>query len=148
MRIRLTQDSLTPGLRQILGSLPQAKRRILKRVGERFAEAAKENIGHSGPDRPTRWKSLSSKYAKRVKRPYATLKVSGALQDSIHSQTPTESSVTVVADSDYAAVHQLGGGNNIPERPYFPVTASGQLTAKAEAELTAIVESEISRLLQ
>jgi phage gpG-like protein len=147
LKITLQQDSLTPAVRQMLGNLPTARRRILRRLADAFAGRAKANIGDTGLDRPKPWGKLTNKYAKRVKREYATLKVSGALQDSIRESNLTDNSVEVGSDLPYAAVHQFGGGNNLPERPYFPATETG-LTPGMEAEMDAIVEEELSRLMQ
>jgi phage gpG-like protein len=142
--MEVTKDEWTPLLQRIRDELenPQA---ILAAVGETVALITRENFGEWGVDRPEAWPALSKKYAKKVKRPYATLFVTGDLYNSIQSLPPTNDSVTVIAADEKASWHQLGEGHN-PPRPFFPVTADERLTPYAEAAILAAIEQELERL--
>ena len=119
-----------------------------KLLGNRFASARTEvqaamalafyeivmgNIGGSfGVDRPSEWPPLTQAYAKRVNRSFATLEVTGALRNAvkINTDNPFQSTVSISNDDvPYALVHQFGGGNNIPARPYFPIEPGGSAEA-------------------
>lgn len=104
-------------------------------MAERFYEIVANNFGESGEDRPSAWAPLTPRYAKRVGREYATLAVTGRLFDAVKVESDMNSGRVSVSNSDcpYALVHQYGGGNNIPARPYFPIEADGEPTSYAQS---------------
>ena len=101
----------------------------------------------------------------------ATLRKSGTLAKSFFTPVATESEVTIGTDRKYAAIHQLGGktrphvirakkakalktpfgfrksvnhpGSNIPARPFFPFTSTGQLTQRGIVEVVRILEVKL-----
>jgi phage gpG-like protein len=116
--------------------------------------------------RPAQWPNKKGGAA-------ATLKVSGALWHSLRIVAVSGSAVTVGSDRPYASIHQLGGktrphkivprngralnwpgaphpmksvnhpGSNIPARPYFPVSATGQLTIQASSSIASILRAKL-----
>jgi phage gpG-like protein len=105
----------------------------------------------------------------------ATLKISGALWRSLRIVSVSSNSVTVGSDRPYASIHQLGGrtkphkivptnkralfwpnaahpvrsvnhpGSNIPARPFFPITATGELTPAASSSIASILAAKLAR---
>jgi phage gpG-like protein len=118
--------------------------------------------------RPSAWAPLKSGGA-------ATLKISGALWHSLRIVSVSSNSVTVGSDRPYASIHQLGGrtkphkivptnkralfwpnaahpvrsvnhpGSNIPARPFFPITATGELTPAASSSIASILAAKLAR---
>lgn len=116
----------------------------------RLYDIIMNNFGEAGEDRPFDWIALTPAYAKKVGRPHATLEVSGRLRYSIQvdGALPEGGRVWVTdADVPYATVHQWGGGNNIPARPYFPVDAAGNVTEYTTNEVIEAGRQEMERLL-
>lgn len=120
------------------------------RMAETFYNVVMNNFGFIGEDRPINWARLSPEYAKRVKREYATLYVTGALKGAVKLEGNT---VSVSNDSvPYAMVHMFGGGNNIPKRPYFPIDDHGGDWSDGEClpwtmdRMTDAAQVEIGRL--
>lgn len=133
------------------------KRKLLEVMGERLLWITRQNFGATGIARPSEWSELSSAYARRVKRAYATLDSEegggghGALFRSMRKQV-SDDHVTVSAGeneaTEYASAHQYGEGH-MPLRPYFPITGdkdNEKLTPHAEHELIAAAESELERI--
>jgi phage gpG-like protein len=108
-------------------------------MAEKFFEITRENFGNDGIDRPIEWPALSPKYAKRVGREHATLFVSGELEASLTWQSTPEYA-EVFTDSEYAEVHQFGGGNHIPARPFMPLKNA---SAVEDAELTDFAAEQV-----
>jgi phage gpG-like protein len=125
---------------------------MLAAIAREFVSITKRNFGVMGVDRPRVWPPLSKNYQKRIR--YfgpPTLVRSGVLMNSIHIGYISNTSASVETDINYASVHQFGGGNNIPARPYFPVQQWAvpdefKLTPYAEAQLRAVAEREMKRL--
>lgn len=110
----------------------------------RFHSMTMENFGDSGKWREAEWPPLSKRYALEVNRPHATLVLKGRLQASL--QVPTSNVVST--DMPYAAVHQEGGGNNIPRRPFMPMTAGGKdLSSPAHEEIAKALEAKLTEVL-
>lgn len=118
-------------------------------MAEAFYDVVQNNFGEAGEDRPVEWEMLSPAYSKRVGRPHATLEVTGALREGVHFDAGPERGFVSVNDSmvAYATVHQYGGGNNIPARPYFPIDGAGNVTEytrnKVEAAAVEALQEEI-----
>lgn len=140
---RMLAESIVAGLHSI-------RQQVQGAMGEKFFEVVRSNFGVVGVDRPLAWVPLSSEYARKVKRPFATLYVTGALESAVKfdNSSPLQATVSVSdGDVPYATVHQFGGGNNIPARPYFPVTTAGDVTEFTSELCRAAAEEEIRRLL-
>lgn len=109
-------------------------RQVAGAMGARFKLLCIENIGNSGETRPWNWAFLSYDYSRRVKRPHATMYLTGALERSIKFQAHKNYSEVWISTDDcvYALAHQFGEGVQ-PPRPYFPCNSSG-VTPKAQEE--------------
>ena len=114
-------------------------------MAKRFHDMVLANFGIAGVDRPTDWAKLSPAYAQKVKRQIATLQVSGALKSAVHQ----DGNEVFVMDSEvpYATVHQFGGGNNIPARPYFPIDRDGECMPYTYSQICEAAQDETRRLL-
>lgn len=120
-------------------------RQTMAEIGRVFANITKNNFGTSGIDRPKQWRALSVKYQERIM--YfgpPKLVLTGQLRNSIQIGYVQSNSVTVESSIDYASVHQFGGGNNIPARPYFPVNSA---TSYGPHELTPYAAGEVRKIL-
>lgn len=120
---------------------------ILRRVGAKLKWLTVQNFGISGTGRPSAWKPLSKRYAKRVGRETATLEASGELMRSLRVGQPNGESITVYSDDPKAGYHQFGEGHN-PLRPFFPITTDGQLTVRARNILENEAALEVQRLMR
>jgi phage gpG-like protein len=124
INITKTQDSVTPALQGILRAFGnQGRRRLLIGAGNELVRQIKSNFGQpSGKYKEQNWPPLSKAYAKRVGRSHATLKVSGALQNSIKMNAPRSSYIEIYTKSPYAAAHLFGSKKqHIPKRNWMPV---------------------------
>jgi phage gpG-like protein len=122
-QLTITESSLAAMEAEIISRVEAAKAPVQEAMGEMFLAVTRSNVGDFGLDRPAEWAPLSPSYARKVKRAHATLYVSGRLEEAIKIElSPDAAKVSTSDDSvPYAIVHQFGGGNNIPARPYFPV---------------------------
>ena len=104
-------------------------------MAEMFQGCVLANFGPTGAFRPwSGWPPLSKAYAKKVGRTYATLEVTGRLKSNVMIDGDGDH-VKVVADDalvPYSTVHQYGGGNNIPQREYFPMYDDGNVTRQVQ----------------
>lgn len=117
-------------------------------MGVAFRDIVQDNFGPIGADRPSFWQALKPKYAKRVGRTFATLYVSGKLHNAVKlDNTKDEGCEVSVSNSTvpYALVHQFGGGNNIPARPYFPVTPDGEVTPLTKAIVVQAAKDAVAQ---
>lgn len=106
------------------------KQQALQFAADAFQSVVLGNMGNEyGIDRPLVWPPLSPDYAKKVGRPYATLVLSGRLRGAIWQRVGTDAATVGISNAQvpYALVHQWGGGNNIPPRPYFPIDWDGNV---------------------
>lgn len=131
----LTNDEWTPFFEGLSGLLDNPAP-LFMAVGEVARDCTLENFGASGTNRPAPWPLLSKKYAKKVKREYATLELTGELKASVQVSPPSTDSISVLADDQKASWHQLGEGRN-KVRPFFPISADGQLTDYCQSKITA-----------
>ncbi len=150
--LKITQDTLSPALKKIADSMVLVeKRRLLRALGEKFLQMTKENFGATGKWRSQGWKPLTKNYQKRI-RYYGPPKLvlRGTLKSGIRLSVDNNAA-TIFSESDYAAIHQFGGGNNVPARPYFPTTGTPgnvRLTKRAEFELQNVLQSELNRMIR
>lgn len=150
LNVRVIEDSISSALADIGRRLDAASRRqMMAEVGREFVAITKDNFGASGPHRPAYWVSLTPKYQRRIKYYGPPLLIgkggaSGRLMNSIQVGYVQADSVEVETDVEYAAVHQFGGGNNIPARPYFPVERSN---VSGEYELTDYAQIRLNQVI-
>lgn len=123
------------------------RNQILRDVGAKFKLFTLQNFGATGTDRPEEWAPLSPKYAKRVKRSYATLDLKGSLFRSFTVGQPDGTSITVSSNSPYAEAHQEGN-EHLPARPFFPITSAGELTGHAQRVLETTAALSLQRLMR
>lgn len=147
LTVKLRQDTITGDLRRLTHQFsPGEMSQTMAEVGREFVTISKEAFGAGRPNRPDYWPALSPNYQKRIG--YfgpPTLIRTGFLKESIQIGYVQPTSVTVESEVPYAAVHQFGGGNNIPARPYFPVQTNG---ASGEYELTPYAAERIRKILE
>ena len=148
------RDEWTPLFRKIKSRLDSDGRRKLlgRMIGDVLAVTLK-NFGAIGLNRPEPWSFLTPDYARRVKRPFATLDLktpTGKFKKRSYDKLKTgfltdvsQSRATLTNTVLYADVHQFGLGNN-PPRPYYPVTADGYFTPFMEQRLLDIVHAHFS----
>lgn len=115
-------------------------------MAETFYSIVRGNFGATGIDRPIEWVPLSDKYAKRVKRDYPTLFLSGDLESSVMWDGSDLDAGVVWTDNPYAVAHQDGSGT-LPARPFFPITAAGELTDFAQSQVVEAAETAIAQKL-
>ena len=131
IRLNITEAELTSFTKEIRQKVEDARPKVQADMALKFQECVLDNFGESGPFRTIPWVKLSPAYAKKVGRTYATLEVSGALKSNVLlSADGSPDHMAVEADNamiPYSTVHQYGGGNNIPARPYFPITEDGEV---------------------
>jgi phage gpG-like protein len=138
MRISGTIEGLDEYLAAEIAEIKQVAQSAM---AERFFELTRENFGESGVDRPNEWPPLSEKYAKRVKRDYATMFLSGELELSFQWDGSNLQYAEVWSDSPYAVVHNDGDSSrNIPARPVFPIIGKSD---DPQARLTDFAEQQI-----
>lgn len=148
--LEIRNADLAAALEGVDAALWQVRSNVQLAMGSEFQEAVWDNIGDSGLDRPVPWPPLSPKYARRVGRNHATLYVSGALKHSIKLDNSDPEGCLVFFDGSvpYGMVHQFGGGNNIPARPYFPVDESGEVMPRTRERVEAAALEELNRSLK
>jgi phage gpG-like protein len=130
----LKVDEISPSLSAL--AEPALRRRCVQAMAtvvESFAVRAFDEPSL----RPTSWPAR-----KPSKATNPLLIKSGNLRQSIHTQVLGNDSAKVGSPAVYAAVHQLGGKNGTPPRPFFPVVEN-QLTGNADAECRDVVDALI-----
>lgn len=151
LQVRLGQADAAAFADSIYEQFESVRQDVQGAMGECFFEIVRSNFGKFGIDRPISWIPLTPDYAKRVGRDYATLFVSGALESAIQLDNSEPDFCRVsVSDDDvpYATVHQFGGGNNVPARPYFPIDSAGYPTPYAQGEVTNAAMSALAWALK
>lgn len=98
------------------------------------------NFGPTGFDRPLPWAPLSNRapyfYASQVGRPFATLRVTGAMEAAVRHQLSAEGGRVSLSNDDcaYATRHHFGEpSKNLPIRRVFPINLDGSITAYTES---------------
>lgn len=140
-QLNITAAELNMMEASIKDQINEASNKIEWAMAQKFQECVLANFGPSGPYRPwSGWHELSPAYAKKVKRTYATLFVSGALKGNILIELEGNS-FKVVSDNSrvpYATAHQEGnpkgnrGHPGLPAREYFPMTEDGEVTRQVQ----------------
>jgi phage gpG-like protein len=137
--IRITFDSLTPGLKRMekLGASPKA---VLEVGAVELKNMTVEAFGDPSA-RPAAWPN------KKDGSP-SDLTDSTTLRQSITQGAISNTKAEVATDRLYAAVHQFGyAANNIPARPFFPFV-NNTPTPEAHARIEAIMRLKLNNLLK
>lgn len=151
-------------------------RPVFAAIGERVIESAKTSFERSAapdgtpwaPNRPSTLEhyleliggaykkngSISKKGEARLAGKKPLIGQSGDLSRQF-SYTAEADSVTVSNSMVYAAMQQFGGSKaqfphlwgDIPARPFFPITATGELTPDLQHELNAMMSGYLNGLL-
>jgi len=119
------------------------KYQMLRAMGAKLFEMTNANFGASGKSRPNTWPSLKSKYAKRVKRTYATLDLTGRMYQN-NRMTIHADSVTCSWLEPYALFHQTGT-SKMPRRGFVPMDESGTLTPFAQRKIIEAASRVVER---
>lgn len=149
-RIAITDLELRGLEREVKQHFVAVQGRVEYAMAEKFLKCVLDNFGATGRFRPwSGWPPLSPAYAKKVGRSYATLEVSGRLKESVLIELSGRNFAVTADDArvPYATVHQFGGGNNIPQREYFPMYDDGTVYRQVQDEVQAAAEKELERLL-
>lgn len=142
------RDEITPALKNLQKQIsPDGRNRLLRKMINDVESVTKQNFGETGLARPSDWKLLSAKYAKRVDRPFATLVLTtgnfakgpfGTLKKSFlkqsNSNTATLTNLSRYADAQMFGVEE----NNLPPRQVYPINQDGSLTDFEQTRLAAI----------
>lgn len=150
-------DALTPALKKLATAVQ--RKDILEAAGLSLMSLTRRAFQEPAL-RPSPW-------APRLagQGTHSLLKKSGTLWRSIRVSHLSSTSVSVSSDRIYAAIHQFGGTIKpvngaflkfpiggafatvkqvtIPPRPFFPVTAEGQFTPRAEKSIAKVIELKL-----
>lgn len=113
--------------RALVKKIEASRRPVNKAMVEQFRQCTYDNLGSSGAFRPHQWADLSPAYARKVKRTYATLNVTGLLRSAIKTDADDNRGRLSIkkADCEYALAHQFGNpARALPDRPYVPIRGS------------------------
>jgi phage gpG-like protein len=138
-------DLISQELRAKIAKL-QDRRPVLSAAGAALASQAQRAFRDAAL-RPAPWALLAASTLKRKKGKGNTLIDTGALWQSILAGAPTESSVSVVSDRPYAAFLQ-DGTRKMPARPFFPFSASGEITPAAATSVENAMRAAVDALLE
>jgi phage gpG-like protein len=113
---------------RVLLRLQKVQAPVHAAMAGQFYQCTLDNFGASGSFRIHQWAKLSPAYARKVRRDYATLNVTGKLRSAIKKSSSEVSGRVSVSkgECEYALVHQFGG-KTMPDRPYFPIHTDGSV---------------------
>jgi phage gpG-like protein len=113
---------------KVLQRIEKVRAPVHSAMAGQFYQCVMDNFGASGSFRIQQWAKLSSAYARKVRRDYATLNVTGKLRSSIKKSSSEVSGRVSVnkGECEYAIAHQFGSGP-LPSRPYFPIYPDGSV---------------------
>ena len=137
--------------REIESRMTEIKTGVQDSMANAFATMIHQNFGADGSSRPAEWLPLTSKYAIAYHDgdTTPTLILSGDLQASIQITEGNPEFSEVFTNNEYAAKHQWGDReNNLPARPFFPITSDGELTPQAMDVVVAAANLELERQLK
>jgi len=129
----------------------QGRRRLLFQLVGELQDISMLNFGPDGEHRPQEWPRLREDYAINFHDgdQTPTLILTDTMRNSFTHSIGTNSA-TLANTAEYASEHQGGdAARNIPARPFFPVTMTGELTPYALAKFREILDShfEVSQIL-
>lgn len=149
-RIELNPGSLRGLEREVKNRIKDAQGKTEFAMAETFLNCVLDNFGATGRFRPwSGWPPLSPAYAKKVGRTYATLEVSGRLKESVLIELEGRNFAVTADDArvPYSTVHQFGGGNNIPQREYFPIFDDGTPYRQVQDLVEEAAQRKLEELL-
>ena len=138
-----TQGMTVDALERIQAAAPQ----IEALMAGKLMEIVMANFGSDGLDRPISWAPLSTAYAKKVNRSYATLFVSGTLMNAVKLDSANASVSVSKSDCIYALAHQYGFPPRLPARPFFPIEDDGSVTQYTKDQIAEEAVRAIQRIL-
>lgn len=109
------------------------------------------NFGAFGIERPFDWPDLTPAYARRVKRNFPTLEVTGKLRAAvIREYSATTARVYLNNDQVPYAMAQMRGypPRNLPARTAFPFDSAGECLPFTAASVTNAAEEKLEELLR
>lgn len=129
-------------------TLSDLKHQLQRAMAKRLLWCVHQNFGGAERFVTKPYPPLSEKYAERVGRSFATLYVTGALKNSVQIfEQGEEVSVGLDGSVPYDLVHQYGGGNNIPARPYFPLDENDDVLPEVQDLVMEAAQEELERML-
>lgn len=146
--LTIAESEQTAFQRSLLSDFEKVRPQVQASMGERLLEIVRSNFGAIGVNRPIDWVPLTDPYARKVRRDYATLYVTGALEGAVKLDVDNDRARVGVSDADvpYATIHQYGSPGKMPPRPYFPLV-NGELTQFSQEQVTEAGRAELGRLL-
>ena len=91
-------------------------------AAQEFVRQTKANFSTDTKYKEKPWAPLSPKYAKKVGHSQSTLKLSGALYNSILTNSPRANWIEVFTKNPYAAAHTFGyKPHHLPARNFWPI---------------------------
>lgn len=151
IKLQLDSASLARFPQELVERFEPHRQAIQNSMCDIFYETVQANFGNYGLDRPIEWPPLSRKYAKKVGRAQATLRVTGRLAGAVKTEYGVEASSVSISKDDvpYAFAHQFGSDKqNIPARPYFPIDANGEITPRTKADVMKAAETQLNQELK
>lgn len=163
MEVRVSiSDTVTPALARLTEAAEKTV--LMEAAGLAVLSMTRRAFQEPGL-RPAAWPARTSGGS------HALLKKSGTLWRSIAITQVSPTSVSLSSDRVYAAIHQFGGvirpkaaggrlafsvggkrvfaqSVTIPARPFFPVTASGNLTDAATKAIIRTIELKLQSLVK
>ena len=132
-----------------------AKLRVVYAMTGEVYDIVMKNFGPIGIDRPLPWAPLSNRapyfYAQQVGRQFATLRVTGAMEQAVRHQISPDGGSVTLSDEDcrYATRHHFGDPEkNLPIRRVFPINLDGSITDYTRAAVldaaTKALEAELA----
>lgn len=150
-RVRKLNDSVTPSIRRLSYAFgANGRRQVLSQVGNEMVSMGKSTFGLNSTYRGNTWSRYSPAYARRVGSSIPTLYRTGKLKNSIKRDNPQVNTITVSANTPYAAAQFYGSSNGIPSRRFMPLTGVGntmRLTLRADREITMLIGREFMRMV-
>lgn len=127
------QINVTVNLYPVIEALDGLREPVQSAMADAMYGIVMGNFGESGLMRPWEWQALSSAYAKRVGRTYATLYVTGALKSTVTKSSDSEAGRVGMANSGlvpYAMRHHKGD-DIMPSRRVFPLDSGNDVLQEA-----------------
>jgi hypothetical protein len=134
---------------KIMSLATPAKLAAQRAMGEAYNGVVMANFGSEGFDRPWPWAPLSKRYAKRVKRSFATLSITHALKSTIKLEHDQDASRVSMANNSfcrYALAHHYGIFPVLPARRVFPII-DGQTTPLTKELVVKAARNAVERSL-
>ena len=150
IEIKVTIDTEGSGLDEVFNRMTAQAQ---KAMTEAYYAVVQANFGPTGWDRPWEWAPLSDRsavgraYIQQVGRTYATLHLTGAMQNAV--KMDPETGTVSLSDSDvpYATRHHNGAWP-LPPRRVFPMRADGKATQRTLELVTQAAQVGVQAALR